>query len=84
VLIAIRPTVVLIGSVCLSNALFWEVSSKKGEFEKEGEFEKICLEKWNDGLGVGEHLRRPRIFCMFSGSSEMILYGSPNVRLTFV
>jgi hypothetical protein len=35
------------------------------------------------GSGVSGRLRRPGIFCMVSGSSEMISYGSPNVRLTF-
>ena len=60
-----------------------EVSSNKGEFEKEDEFEKICLKRGTSGLGVSKHLRWPRIFCMVSGSSEMISYGSPNVRLTF-
>jgi hypothetical protein len=60
-----------------------EVSLKKGEFEKEGEFEKICLKRGTSGLGVSKHLRRPRIFCMVSGSSEMISYGSPNICLMF-
>ena len=57
--------------------MYWDFKVSLIKLEK-------FVEKWNDGLGVGEHLRRPRIFCMFSGSSEMISYGSPNVRLTFV
>jgi hypothetical protein len=36
-----------------------EVSLKKGEFEKEGEFEKICPKRGTSGSGVGGHLRTP-------------------------
>jgi hypothetical protein len=36
------------------------------------------------GLGVGEHLQRPQIFCIISGIPEMMLsYGVSDIRLTF-
>jgi hypothetical protein len=45
---------------------------------------KNLFKKWNSGLGVGEHLQRPRIFCIISGIPEMMLSdGTSDVRLTF-
>jgi hypothetical protein len=33
------------------------------------------------GLGIGEPLRRPQIFCIISGIPEMLSYGASDVRL---
>jgi hypothetical protein len=42
------------------------------------------LKKGVSGLGVGERLQRPRIFCIISGIPEMMLsYGASDVRLMF-
>jgi hypothetical protein len=36
------------------------------------------------GLGVGEFVQQPRIFCIVSGILEMMLfYGAPDVHLKF-
>jgi hypothetical protein len=42
-------TLALVICMRVTNAL--EVSSKKGEFEKEGEFGKICLKRGTSGFG---------------------------------